>query len=78
VAFFNVGDGSAALVDCREKIPHVPARRGRGVQLDVCLSQILGILLLLINAFEVDRFGLSSSGMKSARIVLALRVPFSP
>src|SRR5713101_4156237 len=45
VAFFNVGDRAAALLDGVEEIAHVPARCGRGVQFDIGLGYILGILL---------------------------------
>ena len=57
MAFFNVGDGAAALLDGVEEIAQVPACCGRGVQFDIGLGHILGILLALIDAFEVDRLG---------------------
>src|SRR5947207_15053814 len=57
MAFLDVGDGAAAFLDGGKEVEHVPASGRRGVEFYVLLSDILGILLPLIHAFEVDRLG---------------------
>jgi len=55
VALLDVGDGLAAFLDRGEEIEHVPTRGGGGVQLVVFFGHVLGILLALEDAVEVDR-----------------------
>ena len=78
VAFFDVGNGAAALLDRGQKIAHVPARGRGGVQFDVFLGDILRILFAFKDAFKMDRFGLFIERDEVCPHGAGLSVPLSP
>ena len=57
MAFLNVRNRTAALLNRGDEINHVPSRRGSGVQLDVLLRFVFGKLFAFKKTVEVNRLG---------------------